>query len=443
MLSLLGLLFIVRTVGPDSYGIYNAAAAITGYLQIIGNIGVRMYLIRLPDPPPQKLLDSMFWWLMFVGTALSLLAMPVVLLVGYYWMRDAGFVPIAITLCVMMPLGLMIAIPTALLERALEYKRTAWVELLSQLGFYVVGIPLALMGYGAWALVGGHGLSLLIALVGFYVSAGYVPKWCWDRAQLRDTWRYIAAQTTATWIYELRQLVPPMLLLPLAGASAVGYLAIANRLLDILSFAQTAVQRVSAPVYAHVQKDRAKLMEAIYRSAQAQMLALGVVCIGFVPTAHLVLPILFGEKWDVPSVMAIFGLMTTQRIFSAIFGAQMQSLQILKKNKFVVFASTLSSVNLFLLTALLLFLTPESGRLIAFGIANLVTHGVNYLVIHVATVRFVARPVYRMNLLWAAALSGAMLNSLLGWWTLLGLAVFLLPPSWREIKSLSKEVRGR
>lgn len=270
----------MRPVGPDSYGIYNAAVAITGYLQIIGNIGARMYLIRLPELPPRKLLDSVFWWLMFVGTALSFLAVPVVLLVGYYWMQDAGFVPVAITLCVMTPLGLITAIPTALLERALEYKRTAWVELFSQLGFYVVGIPLALMGYGAWALVGGHGLSLLIALVGFYVSASYVPKWCWDRAQLRDMGRYIAAQTTATWIYELRRLAPPMLLLPLAGASAAGYLAIANRLLDILSFAQTAVQRVSASVYAHVQKDRAKLMEAIYRSAQAQMLALNESAVG-------------------------------------------------------------------------------------------------------------------------------------------------------------------
>lgn len=441
VLSLAGLFLVTRIVGPDAYGLFAAALGVQGYLQTLGQMGVRVYLIRGKPDMPETMFHLAFTWLTLWGISLTLIAVAVFPFAGRFWIRTEGFTPVVLSLIGLLPIILQVNVPSAVLERRLEYKRTAAVEILGQLLFYGAAIPLAQLGYGVWALVAGFWSSQLTLAVGFFWAARYRPRWFWDRAQWRDMFHYSFTQALSGWIYDLRHLAPSLILLPLAGQQMVGYYALAQRLLQMLGFAREAVSRVSLPLYGRMQDQTDKLLYAIYRSAQAQILGLGIACLGFAMLGAKLLPVIFGAQWDIPNVMWLFAILASEQTLSAIFGAHAQALQVRRYNMVIVRLVIIEILLFSALGALLTALAPAQWKGVGFAFAFYIAHlPANWLYDRIMR-RYVGRPLYGMNLLWAVALSVALFVPVVGYWALLALGIFLLPASRREIRQLLHELQ--
>ncbi|MCS6923895.1 MAG: oligosaccharide flippase family protein [Fimbriimonadales bacterium] len=440
-LGFAGLILLTRAVGPNAYGVFAAAIGVVGYLSLLGQMGVRMYLIRAPQDDLEALTHQAFSWLLTAGTGLALICTLIVAVIYQIGSSPSEFVLTTGVLAATIPVGLIGQVPGALLERGLEYKRTAIVEILAQLSFYAVGIPLAQWGYGVWALVGGQWAQLLTTTVGVFWASGYRPRWLWRRSLLKDMLGYSFTQAIAGWLYELRNLGLGFVLLPLAGAEVVGYYALAQRLLQLLSVIKEAVSRVSVPVYAYVQDSVDKLLLAICRSAQAQVLGLGVACLGMVLTGQWLLPLLFGAQWDIPMAMTMFAFLASEQILSAIFGAQAQALHVRRHSLVVAKIAAVFLVNFFTVATLAVWLLPSAWKGIGFATAYWLTHLPNNWLYHRLMPKYIGQPYYGMSLTWAVALSVALFAPVVSYWLLLGLAIFLLPASRRELTALLHELR--
>jgi O-antigen/teichoic acid export membrane protein len=190
MLSLLGAILVTRIVGAGNYGLYNAAYGIFNFFLSVGLMGTSVYLIRSARDAPISLFHLAFWWLLGFGIAIAVVVGSTIAVVGHYWFRTEGFVPIALALCANIPLTLVSYVPLALLERRLDYRKTTTIEVTSQVVNYIFTIPLAWQGYGAWALVAGFWASQLVLPLGFFWMARYRPRWYWDTGELRGMLRY-------------------------------------------------------------------------------------------------------------------------------------------------------------------------------------------------------------------------------------------------------------
>ena len=65
---------------------------------------------------------------------------------------------------------------SALLERHMRYVALAGIGTLSQLGGVVVGIGMAVVGFGYWALVASPIVQSAISLTGVWVVTRWVPR---------------------------------------------------------------------------------------------------------------------------------------------------------------------------------------------------------------------------------------------------------------------------
>jgi len=63
-LNVLGALLITRIVGPEVYGLYNAAYGIFAFLLPVALMGMNVYLIRETNIPTETI-DAIFWWILF------------------------------------------------------------------------------------------------------------------------------------------------------------------------------------------------------------------------------------------------------------------------------------------------------------------------------------------------------------------------------------------
>jgi len=437
MLSLLGAILVTRIVGAGNYGLYNAAYGIFNFFLSVGLMGTSVYLIRSARDAPISLFHLAFWWLLGFGIAIAVVVGSTIAVVGHYWFRTEGFVPIALALCANIPLTLVSYVPLALLERRLDYRKTTTIEVTSQVVNYIFTIPLAWQGYGAWALVAGFWASQLVLPLGFFWMARYRPRWYWDTGELRGMLRYSFSQAASGWVYNLRNLAPSMVVLPLAGQEAVGYLALAQRFLNYVSFLKGPAGRLSIPLFARLQHDSPRLVRAVNEAMQLQTLALLPFFAGFAALAPYLLPYLLGAKWDTDMLLMVFTINGTRMLLSALFAIQGSALFVIKKNWLMFKANIAYALLFFPLAYIGMLLAPKEYRLFVFNLADLVAHFPTYWYKHWGMRQYLGRVDYRITSLWTVGGTAAIFAPWLGWW-LYGVTIVLMahPASFRQLREL-------
>lgn len=439
-LSTAGLLLMTRLVGPENYGLFAAALGLNNYLLTLAQMGIRVYLMRSEDTP--KLWHQAFWWLLLWSASLTAFALIGLAVAQQFWIRTEGFMAVASAICLGLPFTAAAVAPQTRLERDLRYRRIAVLELSAQASGYAVGIPLAQLGYGVWALVASYWATVLVSAGGAFVSARYRPRWYWNAAERRAMVRFGVAQGASQWLYFSKDLLPAMILLPLGGKEAVGHYALATRLLEMLNFAPITIRRVADPVYARLQHEPTKLLRAMYLSSSAQMLALGATCLPFIVAGWYVLPLAFGAQWQIPIVLATMALLTAEQLLSAVFITQAQALGIVGRPQVVARFAAIFVPHLAAATALAVWLAPSKWASVAYAAAYYWAHLPNNWQLHHAVRRYIGQPVYGMSLLWAIALGVAMFAPLAYYLPLLALGVFALPQSRHALRDIIHELRA-
>jgi PST family polysaccharide transporter len=82
--------------------------------------------------------------------------------------------------------------------------------------------------------------------------------------------------SASMWVWQLRLLVNSLVVGRYAGADAVGYVALAIRIVDQLSVLKDIVWRLSIPALAQVQGKLARMVKAISEGASLQIMASGI-----------------------------------------------------------------------------------------------------------------------------------------------------------------------
>lgn len=441
-LSFFGTLILTRILGPEAYGAYAAAMATLGYFLAVGQQGGRVYLIRLPENAPEQTFSTMFWWLFaFSFVNASLLSLIGLLL---HWQGNSvgQFSFVLMTIAFTLVFGNLRGVFAARLERDFEYDKLAFIELGGQAMSYAVAIPVALKGGGVTALILGLWSAELLQIAMLALLTRFRPRWVWDRAQIRDIIQESLKMSAGAWAYELRQFTVPLILLPLAGERGVGYYALAQRLVSSMTMVSDAVAQLSVPLYARLQNQPPELLRAIYRSAQAQLLGFGVIATVAVVAGYPILSLIYRTKWDVDILTLTIVTLCLHTMLFVIFGAQAQALYVIRRTEVMLKLSVLATIYIFIFTFILTYATPETYRPIGYVLGIFWAHQLIHWQLHRAVERYLARPYYRMNLVWAIAIGVALFSPFTNYWTLLGLTVFLHPASLREIRDIIQLLRS-
>lgn len=327
--SVVGMILLTRAIGPEAYGIYAAAFGIYIYLFSCSQWGVDVYLIRREEEPESQDYHQAFSLLLMlglVGAGVAILTLP--LLERWVQLEDFGL--LAMTLFALLPVHLLGVIPLARLERALNYRKIAIIELSGQIAVYLVALPLAYQGLGPWAPVAGMWASQIVTLSLLYRMSNYRPQFHWDSTRVRSMAGYGLGYSASDWLWNLRNLVNPLVVGRYAGAEAVGYVALAIRIVEQLSFIVVLTsERLSIAAFARLQQDRVRLAKAVSEGMSLQLMAVGPLLGGFGLVAPWILPVVFGVRW-LP-VLEIYPFVALSYLSGALFNLQASALYVLRR----------------------------------------------------------------------------------------------------------------
>jgi O-antigen/teichoic acid export membrane protein len=442
LIGLVGSLFVTRLIGPDNYGLYMAAFGIFGYLSNAVSPSVAAYLVREQSPDFLKHFHLAFWWLLGLGMIAAGIASAAVITVAQLSGQNNDFKWIAVSQFVFLPFALVSVVPQALLERDLNYRPLAIVQLGSQMALYLAAVPLACWGFGAWALVGGFWLSQAVQLVGSFLAARYRPCWYWNRHDWRQMMHYSVSQSLSVWLYNLRDLAPSLILFPLAGERAMGYYALANRLINMLGFLYSVSGRVAFAAFARLQEDKGRLTKAIQETIQYLILFLGFVLTVFAASVGWVASWVLGAKWDASVIQQLCIVMASRVLLSSVFGVQTQALYVIGQNWLKFKANLAFAVSLIAASGVLVGVAPLAYAPLVFVLADHIAHIPTYWYDMYGVRKHIGRIDYRVILIWLAATQAAVFAPLVSnWLYLVTIGLLLHPASLISLRGVYKSLR--
>ncbi|MBM4273383.1 MAG: polysaccharide biosynthesis protein [Deltaproteobacteria bacterium] len=428
-ISIVGMLLVIRAIGPAAYGLYAATLGLYTYIFIFSQWGIGVYLIRMKgefDETEFHQAFSCFLILGGAGAAAAILAAP--LLERGVGLQGFGAVFSVMALGLPVQLSLMTA--RARLEIDLDFRRVAVIEVVGQISYFLLALPLAYTGWGAWAPLAGWWTNQAVLAILFFAVSGYRPRLHWNWIRVRRMMGYGLGYSASGWVWMARELVNPFIVARFLGAEAAGFVALTSGIVEKLSFVKTATWRLSIAALAKFQEDRTRLARAISEGMQLQVMALGPILVGFGLVAPWVIPWLFGDRWQ--PVLTIFPFIALGNLTNALFNLHSSALYVLQRN-WEVTVFHLAHVILFAGGAFLL--VPWVG-LVGYGWAE-VAALISYSVLHLYVIKEIGDIGYLRSTIWFFPLAIVLFTHQLGWWTALSL-IFLI--FWKNIKADSLQL---
>src|SRR5947207_4871057 len=233
IIGIIGISLLTRFIGPANYGVFTAAHAILVYIITTTECGIGVYLIRLNRDEPEKFCQAFTLLMLFslAGVILGVVLAP--LLGRFFKLHEMQTAVLALTCG--LPVVHAVRVPMSRLERALDYKRVAVIELIGNVAFYVVALPLGYRGAGVVAPLAGWWAQQLAELVQVY-GTGYRPRLVWNSASMRQMLSFGVPYSMSQIVLALRDLANPLVVGRLLGVAAVGYVALALRIVQQLGF---------------------------------------------------------------------------------------------------------------------------------------------------------------------------------------------------------------
>ncbi len=300
VLSFLVFLLLARLVAPEAFGLVALATAFIAFMGPLANQGMDTAIIQQPNLEPEHL-DTAFWTNLVGATVLTTIGVASAELLGRLF-GDPRLSPVLVALSWTFFLLSSSSVPQALLQRDLNFKALAIRSLAGTCSGAVVGIAMALAGFGVWSLVGKQLASSLMRAVLLWRLTDWRPRRRFSLPHLRQLLGFGVNVVGVQLLISVNRRTDNLVIGYFLGPLALGYYTVAYRLLTLSSqLVAGTVYGAVMPAFSRLQKDRDRLREAFYRVTNVSSVFILPVFLGVWSLSHEVVVGLFGEKWA-PSV---------------------------------------------------------------------------------------------------------------------------------------------
>ena len=302
-MQLLTIAVLAHLLQPTDFGLIAMATVATGFITLFRDLGTSAALIQRRELS-DRLVASLFWVNAGFGLlAAALLALAAPLIALFY--HEPRVTPVLQVLALSFVASGLGILHQALLERRLAFARLARVELAATLAGALVGIGMALRGWGVWSLVGQSLAVATLTTILLWAVTGWRPALCFDWSEVRSVSRYSLNLTGYNIFNYFARNADYLLVGRFLGAADLGFYTLAYRIMFYpLQNVSAMVGRVMFPVYARLQDDAERFRNAFLKIAGGVALLTFPLMLGVLALARPFVLGVFGPRWE-PTVLLL------------------------------------------------------------------------------------------------------------------------------------------
>lgn len=309
---------LAALLGPRDFGVVALAMIYIAFIQMFLNQGLVAALIQKKELRREHL-DSVFWVNILLGLGLAVVSV----VLSRWWaelnhVSQLSKVISCLSLCI--PIEALAIVQMAILQRELDFKSLSLRANLSVLVGGIVGVSMAYVGYGVWALVGQQIVRDSTALLLLWKQSHWRPAARFSWKSLRELLRFSGSNFLAQLGTFADLQSGAILLGALFGPVAVGLYRLAERLVSaVQAIATSSIQAVSLPEFSRVQDQPEELKKSVLTCVRMCAVATLPAMAGLLAVSSTLVAVL-GDKWspasDVLKILSVLGMVSVFTIFT-------------------------------------------------------------------------------------------------------------------------------
>ena len=287
---------LARLLSPTEYGLIGIALIFTIVLNGIVDSGFSTALIRKKDTT-----DVDYNTMFITNMVISLL-----LFIGLYFaspfislfFNRPELTPVIRTMGLILIFQALSITQVTILTKRIDFKTKTKASLISAVVSGVIGIAMAFMGYGVWALVGQKLSNTLLYSICLWILNRWWPNGSFSRESFCYMWGFgwklmLSGILENTW-NQLYQVVVGKFYSP----TTLGQYSRSKEYATIVSaHFSSIIQRVTYPVLSEVQDDQERMISAYRRIIKMTMFVIALLMIFLGAVSEPFIYCLIGPKW--------------------------------------------------------------------------------------------------------------------------------------------------
>ena len=358
---------LARLLDQEDFGLIGAVLVFQAFASLFVDSGFSYALIQRKSPTRLDY-STVLWFNLGVATSIYAILFFSAPLIADCFQGDRRIIPISRVMFLGFILNATAIVQTNRLMKKMDVRMVAVSNAVGLFAGAVVGIWLAVAGYGAWAIVWQTlALNFTKSLV-LWLTSGWLPLMRFSWRSLKSFFAVGSGMMVSSFLNVLFQNIYSFFIGNRAGLAPLGYYTQADKWskMGISSLSQVLTSSF-LPALSAVQDDPerfARVTSKMNRFTSYLLFpAMGFLAVMATPVFHC----LFGEKWDASIVL--FQLLLARGIFTVLTSLYNNYVIALARTRLVVAMEVLlDGAALLLLFAALPFISMERGEDVVYGI---------------------------------------------------------------------------
>ncbi len=289
-------IILARLLDPSVFGLVGMLALFMALAQVFGDSGFTASLVqkKVLTEDDEK---SIFILNIAAGIFLAAIMCLISPLVARFYEQ-----PVLMPMLCAQSLSIVISsfclVQTALLQRSMQFKKTATIRTASTISGAIIGVLMAYFGFGVWSLVVSLLSASAVQMVLLWSLSDWRPKGKVRLECIRRMWSFSSYLLYCNLIGVAYQNLYTVIIGKFYSPTSLGYYDRANNLRMLPAGIMTGiVNRVAFPLFSRSQDDKPLLLKRI-REIVRGTLFLSAGCLTLLAVmADPLVPFLMSEKW--------------------------------------------------------------------------------------------------------------------------------------------------
>ncbi len=292
------LMILARLLDPKDFGLVGMVTAVIGVFNLFRDFGLSAAAVQRNTTVTREQASTLFWVNILVGAILGLLSFAIApfAVLFYHETRLFGITAALASGFLFNAAGVQ---HSAMLEREMRFTTLSVIDIISLLTSVLVGIGMALHGYGYWALVATTTVAPLVYTVCVWLTTAWVPGRPHRRVGVRSMMRFGGTLTLNGLVMYIATNFEKVLLGRFWGAEAIGVYGRAYQLVNMPNDnLNSAASGVAFAALSRLQDDPPRF-RSYFLKGYALVLSLTVpVTVACALFAKDMISVFLGPKWQ-------------------------------------------------------------------------------------------------------------------------------------------------
>lgn len=287
---------LARILDPNAYGTVALITVFTTIMQVFVDSGLGNALIQKKDADDTDFSTVFYVNIVFCCSLYAIMWVASPLIAGFY--KDPLLVPYIRVLSLTIVVSGIKNVQQAYVSRNMLFKKFFFATLGGTIGAAVIGITMALKGFGVWALIAQQLFNLTVDTLILWITVPWRPKRLFSLERLGSMfsygWKLLVSTLLDTGYNNLRQLL-------IGRVYSRVDLAFYNQgdkfPAIIINNINSSIDSVLLPAMSHDQDDKTRVKEMTRRAIKISTYIMGPLLAGMAACADSIVHLVLTDKW--------------------------------------------------------------------------------------------------------------------------------------------------